>query len=146
MGKGRLNDFVVGCSPQQIVDCSVDTGNHGCAGGSLRTTLKYLESSGGLMREVDYPYTATVMTESWFTSSEVLTDNFQHNKCAYDRDLAIVNITSWAILPSKNENVMKAILNEVGPIAVSINAALKTFQLYSAGIYGEVLGVWWQST
>lgn len=25
---------------------------------------------------------------------------------------------------------MKAILNEVGPIAVSINASLKTFQLY----------------
>lgn len=29
---------------------------------------------------------------------------------------------------------MKAILNEVGPIAVSINASLKTFQLYSEGM------------
>lgn len=33
---------------------------------------------------------------------------------------------------------MKAILNEVGPIAVSINAALKTFQLYSEGVYGKL--------
>lgn len=47
-------------SEQQIVDCSVSTGNHGCAGGSLRNTLKYLEGCGGLMRQVDYPYTATV--------------------------------------------------------------------------------------
>ena len=48
-----------------------------------------------------------------------------------------MNVTSWAILPAKNENVMKAILNEVGPIAVSINAALKTFQLYSEGVYDD---------
>lgn len=49
----------------------------------------------------------------------------------------MVNVTSWAILPSKNEEIMKTILNEVGPIAVSINAALKTFQLYSEGIYDD---------
>lgn len=55
----RLNR-IIELSPQQIVDCSSSYGNHGCAGGSLRTTLKYLEASGGLMREVDYPYTATV--------------------------------------------------------------------------------------
>lgn len=40
------------------------------------------------------------------------------------------------ILP-KDEEVMKAILNEVGPIAISINAALRTFQLYSKGIYDD---------
>ncbi|CRK94177.1 CLUMA_CG007693, isoform A [Clunio marinus] len=114
----RLNR-IIELSTQQIVDCSTDYGNHGCAGGSLRTTLKYLQKSGGLMREVDYPY------------------NAKQNKCAYDPDLAIVNITSWAILPRKNENVMKAILNEVGPIAVSINASLRTFQLYSKGIYDD---------
>lgn len=32
---------------------------------------------------------------------------------------------------------MKAVLNEVGPIAVSINASPKTFQLYSDGIYDD---------
>lgn len=51
---------VIQLSPQQIVDCSVESGNHGCAGGSLRTALKYLQQCGGLMREKDYPYTATV--------------------------------------------------------------------------------------
>jgi cathepsin L len=55
----RLNR-IIELSTQQIVDCSSSFGNHGCAGGSLRTTLKYLESSGGLMREEDYPYVASV--------------------------------------------------------------------------------------
>ncbi|XP_055636733.1 cathepsin L2-like [Toxorhynchites rutilus septentrionalis] len=47
-------------SKQQLVDCSVETGNQGCAGGSLRYTLKYLEQCGGIMRDVDYPYTSAV--------------------------------------------------------------------------------------
>lgn len=47
-------------SEQQIVDCSLKSGNHGCAGGSLRNTLKYLEHSGGLMAAKDYPYNAKV--------------------------------------------------------------------------------------
>ena len=48
-----------------------------------------------------------------------------------------MNITSWNVLPSKNEEIMKAVLNEVGPIAVSINASLKTFQLYSEGVFDD---------
>uniref|UniRef100_A0A182MAL6 Cathepsin propeptide inhibitor domain-containing protein n=1 Tax=Anopheles culicifacies TaxID=139723 RepID=A0A182MAL6_9DIPT len=46
-------------SEQQMVDCSTATGNLGCGGGSLRNTLKYLEQAGGVMREVDYPYTSS---------------------------------------------------------------------------------------
>lgn len=53
---GRL----VPLSVQQIVDCSVQAGNHGCGGGSLRTTLKYLQSTRGLMRDADYPYVSEV--------------------------------------------------------------------------------------
>lgn len=47
-------------SIQQLVDCSITAGNLGCAGGSLRNTLKYVQSIGGLMLEDDYPYTAKV--------------------------------------------------------------------------------------
>jgi cathepsin L len=32
---------------------------------------------------------------------------------------------------------MKAVLNEVGPIAVSINASPRSFQLYSEGVYDD---------
>ncbi|XP_052890864.1 procathepsin L-like [Anopheles moucheti] len=51
-------------SEQQMVDCSTATGNLGCGGGSLRNTLKYLEQAGGVMREVDYPYTSSVSLDT----------------------------------------------------------------------------------
>lgn len=51
---------LVRMSPQQIVDCSSKMGNGGCSGGSLRTTLKYLKATKGLMRNVDYPYQSAV--------------------------------------------------------------------------------------
>ncbi|XP_058062452.1 procathepsin L-like [Anopheles bellator] len=53
-------------SEQQMVDCSTETGNLGCGGGSLRNTLKYLEKAGGVMREVDYPYTSSVSVCSYY--------------------------------------------------------------------------------
>lgn len=56
----KRTGLLIPLSEQQLVDCSVVMGNHGCFGGSLRNTLRYLENSGGLMREQDYPYTASV--------------------------------------------------------------------------------------
>lgn len=54
-------------SEQQIVDCSTVLGNHGCGGGSLRNTLRYLETTKGIMRNEDYPYAATVSSFLVFT-------------------------------------------------------------------------------
>lgn len=56
----RRTGKLIELSEQQIVDCSTVIGNHGCGGGSLRNTLKYLTASKGLMRHADYPYTASV--------------------------------------------------------------------------------------
>lgn len=50
---------IVPLSEQQIVDCSIGMGNHGCTGGSLRNTLRYVERDG-LLRQQDYPYVASV--------------------------------------------------------------------------------------
>ncbi|XP_021703341.1 cathepsin L1 isoform X1 [Aedes aegypti] len=47
-------------STQQMVDCSTSAGNKGCAGGSLRFTMQYLQNSQGIMRSSDYPYTSSV--------------------------------------------------------------------------------------
>lgn len=56
----KRTGLLIPLSEQQLVDCSAIMGNHGCFGGSLRNTLRYLERSGGLMRAEDYPYTASV--------------------------------------------------------------------------------------
>lgn len=62
----KRTGLLIPLSQQQLVDCSAIMGNHGCFGGSLRNTLRYLERSGGLMREQDYPYTASVSLASHF--------------------------------------------------------------------------------
>lgn len=47
-------------SAQQLVDCSSTSGNYGCNGGSLRNTLKYVDSAGGIVTADEYPYVAKV--------------------------------------------------------------------------------------
>jgi cathepsin L len=101
-------------SEQQLVDCSAAFGNQGCTGGSLRNTFNYLEMSGGIMRAKDYPYTASA------------------GRCKFHKEYAVINITTWAILP-KDENSLAAALVKHGPIPVCMNAAPSTFQLYSTG-------------
>lgn len=56
--------MLIPLSAQQLVDCSTATGNRGCAGGSLRNTLRYLERSKGLMARSEYPYQAQVRSFS----------------------------------------------------------------------------------
>lgn len=54
----------------------------------------------------------------------------QKGNCQFVKELAVVNVTSWAILPANDENAIQAAVAHIGPIAVSINATPKTFQLY----------------
>lgn len=50
--------------------------------------------------------------------------------CRFQKDLSVVNITSWAILPVRDEKALEAAVATIGPVAASINASPKTFQLY----------------
>ncbi|XP_056646141.1 procathepsin L [Diorhabda sublineata] len=106
-------------SEQQIVDCSSSFGNYGCAGGSLRNTLRYIEKAGGLMAYTDYPYVS------------------KKQKCKYKNHLTLVNITSWSVLPARDERALEVALAKIGPVAASINASPHTFQLYHKGIYDD---------
>lgn len=49
----------------------------------------------------------------------------------------IVNVTSWAVLPTKDEKAIEAAVAHIGPIPISINASPRTFQLYSDGVYDD---------
>ncbi|XP_062557144.1 cathepsin M-like, partial [Armigeres subalbatus] len=59
---------------------------------------------------------------------------FQQGTCGFNADLAICNISDWGILPKK-EDALAFALWKVGPLAVSLNAAPSSFQLYQSGIY-----------
>lgn len=116
----RETNKLIPLSSQQIVDCSTSTGNYGCGGGSLRNTLKYLDKSGGLMAYSDYPYIA------------------QQKRCQFEKERSMVNVSSWAILPARDERAMEIAIAKIGPIAASINASPHTFQLYHKGLYDDI--------
>lgn len=122
---------VLGLSEQQIVDCSIPYGNQGCTGGSLRNTLNYLKETGGLMRSMDYKYVSKVINQ-WYLLliAEICNAFFQKGNCQFVKELAVVNVTSWSILPVRDESAIQAAVAHIGPVAVSINATPKTFQLY----------------
>ncbi|KAH1023460.1 hypothetical protein HUJ04_012660 [Dendroctonus ponderosae] len=140
---------LVPLSSQQLVDCSALYGNFGCAGGSLRNTLRYLEKAGGLMAYSDYPYNAAVsirvpLNPDGFSILEYHSSHspsqeipYWQGKCRYTKDMAIVNVTSWAVLPARDERALEIAVANVGPIAISINAAPHTFQFYHKGIFDD---------
>ncbi|CAH2007901.1 unnamed protein product [Acanthoscelides obtectus] len=104
----KQTDKLIPLSEQQIVDCSLSYGNYGCAGGSLRNTLRYLEKIGGLMTYNDYPYAS------------------KQQKCHFDKHRTIINITTWAVLPARDERALEIAVANIGPIAASINASPHT--------------------
>ncbi|XP_028044297.1 cathepsin L1-like [Bombyx mandarina] len=111
-------------SPQQIVDCSIKDGNMGCDGGSLRGALRYAAREG-LVMESHYPYVG------------------KKGYCRYDSNLVRARPRRWATLPSGDEEAMEKALATVGPLAVAVNAAPFTFQLYRSGVYDDPFCVSW---
>ncbi|XP_012136370.1 cathepsin L4 isoform X2 [Megachile rotundata] len=108
-------------SEQQLIDCSTSTGNLGCSGGSLRNTLRYLEKAKGLMSQAYYPYKA------------------KQGRCRFQEDLSVVNVTSWAVLPARDEKALEAAVATIGPIAASVNASPRTFQLYHSDMVNHAV-------
>nr|XP_034189227.1 cathepsin L1 [Osmia lignaria]XP_034189228.1 cathepsin L1 [Osmia lignaria]XP_034189230.1 cathepsin L1 [Osmia lignaria] len=115
----KKTGILIPLSEQQLIDCSTSTGNLGCSGGSLRNTLRYLEKAKGLMSQAHYPYKG------------------KQGRCRFQEDLSVVNITSWAVLPARDEKALEAAVATIGPIAASVNASPKTFQLYHNGVYDD---------
>ncbi|OWR44576.1 cathepsin L proteinase precursor [Danaus plexippus plexippus] len=98
-------------SPQQIVDCSFKDGNFGCDGGSLQAALRYV-ARDGLIRETYYPYIG------------------QRGACHYNSESVSARVRRWSSLPPGDEAAMERALATLGPLAVAVNAAPFTFQLY----------------
>ena len=102
-------------SEQNLVDCSVDYGNKGCQGGSMEAAFKYVIDNG-LCSEKSYPYTGV------------------EGNCM-DCD-PIINISSYRDIIPNHEEIPKLIVHQQ-PVSVAIQANLRSFQLYSSGVYSD---------
>jgi cathepsin L len=103
-------------SEQQLVDCSGSYGNQGCNGGLMDDAFKYVEASGGLCSESEYPYTAkdgTCKSSSCGTKYDPITS---YTDVTHDSETALMNAVAD------------------GPVSIAIEADQSAFQFYSSGV------------
>ena len=102
-------------SEQQFVDCS--TKNGACNGGLMTLALDYAMEAGGVESEADYGYTG------------------RKGQCQFDESKVAFTLEGYNNITSGSESDLVAALQEVGPVAVAIDASHITFQLYKKGVY-----------
>lgn len=106
-------------SEQNLVDCSKNGGNSGCNGGDSYAALKYI-SRNGIASLDDYPYTGR---NGKCRASSMEKVKFSLGTVKYERLRG-------------NEDRLKNIVAQYGPVAVAIRAA-DSFMNYESGIYNN---------
>jgi len=115
---GQLNSL----SEQQLVDCSGNYGNEGCDGGWMDYAFEYIEASGGLCTEAEYPYTGVDGTCKSTTCGTF-----------YDP------ITGYVDVTADSEPDLEAAVAS-GCVSVAIEADQYAFQYYSSGVLTGLCG------
>lgn len=59
----KRTGMLISLSPQNLVDCSLDFGNHGCHGGFMTKAFSYVDKNGGIDSDWAYPYMAKVRVD-----------------------------------------------------------------------------------
>jgi C1A family cysteine protease len=111
---GKLNSL----SEQQLVDCTrgIPYGNLGCSGGEMDSAFKYIEATGGLCSESEYPYTAK-------------NGNCDSSSCGTFYD----PIKSYTDVTTRDESALET-ATVSGCVSVAIEADQTAFQYYSSGV------------
>jgi len=102
---------LISLSPQELVDC--DKVDAGCDGGLPDQAYVYIMQAGGLESNDKYPYTA------------------KDGKCKFDKSLVVASISACTYI-GKDEDNIRDVLYQTGPLSIGINAA--DMQFYSKGI------------
>jgi len=105
------NKSSVVLSEQQLVDC--DKVDSGCNGGLMENALSYVEKNG-LALSSDYKYTARV------------------GSCKQSKVKSAISVKGQHFAPDQDEQNIKKMLVETGPLSIAINA--DHLQFYDSGI------------
>jgi len=115
-------------SAQQIVDCSTPSSgfmNHGCKGGTMVKSYKYIIKNG-LMKWEDYGYRTQLNSEPECKLS------YAH--CKYKKHKVAQRINGYVNIRKGSEHDLK---NAVGmrPVSAAIDAHHRAFKLYRSGVF-----------
>jgi cathepsin F len=105
---GKMVQF----SEQQLVDC--DKKDSGCDGGLMENAFDYLKQAGGIEQQSDYPYHA------------------KRETCHFNSTEVVLKVTGSVIKADMDENEMKDMLANTGPLAIALNADI--LMLYNDGV------------
>lgn len=118
-----------GASEQQLVDCSTadnDLLGHyydmGCNGGWADNGLYYIIQNGGIENYSDYPY----------VSGNTQTPN---PTCEVTNSKPAGSLSNCGATKKNSETDLESAVNQVGIMAVAIDASGLGFRLYSSGVY-----------
>ena len=89
-------------------------------GGSQEIAYEYIRGTRGISSAAKYPYKAR--------------DNLQ---CTYNSTFSVASIMSYTLIPPRNETLLKQAVAAIGPISISIDASLSSFQSYKSGVYND---------
>ena len=109
------NGTLYNLSAQELVDCTRDRGNRGCAGGSLQAALEFA-AARGLCNASSYPYRAA--------------------DGACRRCPPAARPGPPGFVRESEASLMRAVAR--APVAAGIDAGLRTFQLYAGGVYDDM--------
>ncbi|KAJ4928204.1 hypothetical protein JOQ06_015998 [Pogonophryne albipinna] len=115
----KKNGALTSLSPQNLVDCSLVYGNHGCHGGFMANAFQYVIKNRGIASEAAYPYVGL------------------RGNCKYSPKYHIANCSSYVFIAEGDEFALKAALAKIGPISVAIDASRPKFVFYRHGVYRD---------
>ncbi|XP_065139808.1 cathepsin S, ortholog 1 [Paramisgurnus dabryanus] len=115
----RKTGVLVPLSPQNLLDCSVSLGNHGCKGGYLSRAFLYIIRNKGIDSNMFYPY------------------EHKQGLCRYSVTGRAGYCSGFQIIPPHNEAAIQFAVANVGPVSVGMNAKLASFHRYRSGIYND---------
>jgi len=110
---------LVSLSEQNLIDCSVAEGNHGCNGGLMDYAFEYVIKNHGVDTEASYRYTTSGPNACKFSSANIG-----------------ATIASYTDIPAGSESALESAVNS-RPVSVAIDAGHSSFQLYKSGVYYE---------
>ncbi|XP_061764569.1 cathepsin K-like isoform X2 [Nerophis ophidion] len=108
-------------SPQNLVDCSFDYGNHGCHGGFMANAFKYVNQNQGIDSDKTYPYVA------------------KPGECRYKPQDRAANCSGYVFVPKGNEKALKMAVATIGPVSVAVDASRPKFHFYRHGVYQDIM-------